>query len=235
MRGRQTRTLKLPVCELNEMTHNEAKPRDAIKISLPDGRIMDGTLWETCPMDIAKSLSKSLSDRVVIAKVNNTLWDLERPLEGSCTLQLLDFESDEGKSVFWHSSAHVLGEACELHYGCHLCIGPPIEDGFYYEMSSERPVLQSDFPSLETLASKAIKDKQPFVRLFLKKEQLLEMFKHNKYKQMLIQDKVPAEGSTVYRCGPLIDLCYGPHVPNTGRIKAFAVLKVCLKRRGLMN
>jgi len=187
---------------------------------------MDGKSWETSPMDIARSLAKSLAERVVIAKIDGTLWDLERPLEKSCALQLLDFENDEGKSVFWHSSAHVLGEACELHYGCHLCIGPPIEDGFYYEMSAERAVQPSDFPSLETLASKAIKEKQPFVRLFLKKEQLLEMFKHNRYKQMLIQDKVPPEGSTVYRCGPLIDLCYGPHVPNTGRIKAFSVLKV---------
>ena len=62
------------------------------------------------------------------------LWDLERPLEASCSLRLLDFDSDAGKRVFWHSSAHVLGEAAERHYGCHLCIGPPTEEGFFYEM-----------------------------------------------------------------------------------------------------
>ncbi|KAG0079631.1 threonyl-tRNA synthetase, partial [Podila epicladia] len=67
--------------------------------------------------------------------VDKVLWDLERPLVASCKLELLDFENEEGKAVFWHSSAHVLGEACEKHYGCHLCIGPPIEDGFYYEMA----------------------------------------------------------------------------------------------------
>jgi hypothetical protein len=82
--------------------------------------------------------------------------------------------------VFWHSSAHVLGEACELHYGCNLCIGPPIEEGFYYEMGTMldgRAVSQTDYSALETLASRAIKEKQPFERLMMTKDQLLEMFK----------------------------------------------------------
>ncbi|KAI8854087.1 hypothetical protein BC829DRAFT_426875 [Chytridium lagenaria] len=203
-----------------------AKPRLDIKISLPDGRDMDGKAWETTPMDIAKMLSKSLSERVVIAKVDGALWDLVRPFERSCKMELLDFDHAEGKMVFWHSSAHVLGEACELHYGCHLCIGPPIEEGFYYEMSSERTVSQTDYPALESLASKAIKEKQPFERLVVSKENLLKMFQDNKYKVHIINDKIPdGTSTTVYRCGPLIDLCYGPHIPDTGRIKALAVVK----------
>ena len=105
---------------------------------MPDGKIIPGKSWETTPLDIAKSLSKSLSERIVIAKVDGVLFDLVRPLENSCSLELLDFENDEGKKVFWHSSAHVLGEACELHYGCHLCIGPPIDEGFYYEMAMDK-------------------------------------------------------------------------------------------------
>lgn len=96
---------------------------------------MDGESWNTTPMEIAKLISNSLADRLVIAKVNGELWDSTRPLESDCTLELLDFEHEEGKQVFWHSSAHVLGEACEKHYGCHLCLGPPLEEGFYYEMS----------------------------------------------------------------------------------------------------
>ncbi|KAJ3100474.1 threonyl-tRNA synthetase [Phlyctochytrium planicorne] len=203
-----------------------AKPRVDIKITLPDGREMSGKSWETTPMDIAKLLSKSLSERVVIAKVNGGLWDLVRPLEDSCSMELLDFEHSEGKMVFWHSSAHVLGESCELHYGCHLCLGPPIEEGFYYEMATERTVSQADYPALETLASKAIKEKQKFQRLLMTKEDLLRMFKGNKYKEYFINDKIPdGTKSTVYRCGPLIDLCYGPHIPDTGRIKALAVVK----------
>ncbi|KAJ3233223.1 threonyl-tRNA synthetase [Chytriomyces hyalinus] len=207
-------------------TEIAAKPRVPIKVTLPDGRDMDGTAWETTPMDIARLLSKSLSERVVIAKVNGVLWDLTRVLEDSCKVELLDFEKDEGKMVFWHSSAHVMGESCELHYGCHLCIGPPIEEGFYYEMSMERSVTQADYPSIEALSTRTIKEKQVFQRLVVSKANLLKMFKDNKYKVHIINDKIPdGTSTTVYRCGPLIDLCYGPHIPDTGRIKALAVTK----------
>lgn len=116
------------------MFHLLDKPRVPITITLPDGTIKEGTAWETSPMDIALGISKSLAERTVISKVNGEVWDLERPFEDNAQLELLDFEHPEGKRVFWHSSAHVLGEACERHYGCHLCIGPPIEEGFYYEM-----------------------------------------------------------------------------------------------------
>ncbi|KAJ2841869.1 threonyl-tRNA synthetase, partial [Coemansia brasiliensis] len=93
------------------------KPREDIVITLPDGSTRDGKSWETTPMDIANGISKSLAKRLVIAKVDNVLWDTLRPLEASCKLELLDFESEEAKMVYWHSSAHVLGEACELHFG----------------------------------------------------------------------------------------------------------------------
>jgi threonyl-tRNA synthetase len=207
-----------------------AEPRNPIRITLPDGRQMDGVSWETTPLQIAKMISNSLADRLVIAKVNGQLFDTTRPLEGDCTLELLDFEKEEGRAVFWHSSAHVLGEACEKHYGCHLCLGPPLDDGgFYYEMGMTEPglsVSQSDYPALNTLAKGIIKDKQVFERLVMSKEELLEMFKHNPFKVHLIRDKIPdGTSSTVYRCGPLIDLCRGPHIPHTGRIKAFEVIK----------
>ncbi|WFD41084.1 threonine--tRNA ligase [Malassezia japonica] len=207
-----------------------AKQRVPIKVTLPDGAVREGTAWETSPMDIAKEISKSLSERIVISKVNGDLWDLERPFEGDATLEFFDFESPEGKRVFWHSSAHVLGEAAERHFGCHLCIGPPTDEGFYYEMgmgdSGERVVRQEDFPPLEKLVTMAVKEKQPFERLTLTKEQLLEMFKYNKYKLYIINSKIPdGTSTTVYRCGPMIDLCMGPHVPNTGRIKNMAILK----------
>jgi threonyl-tRNA synthetase len=89
-------------------------------------------------------------------------------------------------------------------------------------------VQESDWKPLETIANQAIKEKQPFERLIMSKPNLLEMFKYNKYKVHFIQEEVPdGTSTTVYRCGPLIDLCVGPHVPHTGRIKAFAILKVC--------
>ncbi|GAC98443.1 threonyl-tRNA synthetase [Pseudozyma hubeiensis SY62] len=207
-----------------------AKPRQPITVTMPDGSTRQGTSYETSPMDIAKEISKSLSERIVISKVDDNLWDLERPLEADCKLELFDFDSPEGKRVFWHSSAHVLGEACEKHYGCHLCIGPPTEEGFFYEMamgdSGERMITQTDFNALETLIKNATKEKQKFERLVVSKQQLLEMFNYNKYKQHIIQSKIPdGTSTTVYRCGPMIDLCVGPHIPHTGRIKAMTVLK----------
>lgn len=152
-----------------------------------------------------------------------------------------------GKKVFWHSSAHVLGEAAEKHYGCNLCLGPPTDEGFFYEMAIEdRPVVPADYPNLETLAKGAIKEKQKFERLVMSKEDLLKMFEvssdvnycafppaltldaqYNKYKKHFIETKVPdGTSTTVYRCGPMIDLCIGPHIPHTGRIKAMMVTKV---------
>ncbi|OMJ24744.1 Threonine-tRNA ligase, cytoplasmic [Smittium culicis] len=206
------------------------KERVPIKITLPDGKVVDGTSYETTPMDIAKSISTSLAKKLVISKVNGELWDSIRPFETDSTLQLLDFESDEGKAVYWHSSAHVLGEACELRYGCSLCIGPPIDEGFYYEFglpdSFTTGVSQADYAPIETLANKAIKEKQRFERLEVSKADLLDMFSYNKYKVQLIESKIPDNTSTtVYRCGPLIDLCRGPHLPDTGRIGSLAVTK----------
>ncbi|KAI8093471.1 uncharacterized protein BX664DRAFT_108230 [Halteromyces radiatus] len=203
------------------------KPRVPINITLPDGTVKEGISWETSPMSIALGISKSLAERTVIAKVNGEVWDLERPFEDSCQMELLDFEHPEGKRVFWHSSAHMLGEACERHYGCHLCIGPPLEEGFYYEMGlKDRVVSQNDYASLEKLVGMITKEKQPFERLEMSKENLLEMFKHNPYKVHIINDKIPdGTSTTVYRCGPLIDLCKGPHVPHTGRVKAMSVTK----------
>ncbi|GAA5833992.1 hypothetical protein JCM5353_008605 [Sporobolomyces roseus] len=204
-------------------------PRESITITLPDGTTKEGTSWESSPMSIALGISKSLAEKTVIAKVDGKLWDLERPFEKSSSLELLDFEHPEGKKVWWHSSAHILGECCEKHYGCHLAMGPPTDDGFFYEMGmagSDRVVQATDYEALETLAKGVVKEKQKFERLEVSKEDLLKMFEYNAFKQHFIKDKV-ADGTstTVYRCGPMIDLCVGPHIPHTGRVKSLAVLK----------
>jgi threonyl-tRNA synthetase len=191
------------------------KPRESITVTFPDGKTTVGKSWETTPGEIARNLSKSLYERTVISEVDGELWDLERPLEKNCTLNFLDFNDPKGKQVFWHSSAHVLGECSEICLGSHLVLGPPIDDGFYYEMSlpDGAAVVPSDIEPIERVATKMIKEKQPFVRLTLSKENLLEMFKYNKYKQHLINDKIPdGTSTTVYKNGKLIDLCRGPHV-----------------------
>merc|ERR1719341_2092543 len=200
--------------------------REPITITLPDGKEVPGESWTTTPYDVALTISKGLAESTIVAKVNGDVWDLDRPLEDDCSLQLLKFTDDDAKTVFWHSSAHILGEAMERVYGGHLCYGPPIEQGFYYDMYSEdHNVSDNDFKVLDDCVKKITKEKQPFERLEMKKADLLEMFKYNKFKVRILNEKVKTPTTTVYRCGPLIDLCRGPHVKHTGKIKSFAVTK----------
>ena len=117
---------------------DSGKPREDITITFPDGKIHVVKSFETTPLQIAAGISRSLANDIVIAKVDGELWDLDRPLEKSCSLQFLKFGDGEGRAVYWHSSAHVLGEAAERHYGCLLSHGPPTSDGFFYDMAMDR-------------------------------------------------------------------------------------------------
>lgn len=209
-----------------------ARQKIPIVVRLADGRVYSGDdvlSWKTTPVEVCKAVNPGLLDSLIVAKVNGILWDISRPLEGSCAVAFLTFDDDEGRDVFWHSSAHILGEACERHYGCSLCHGPPVEDGFFYDMdtsSSGRTVSNADYPALESLSKGISKEKQRFERLVVSKNDLLEMFRDNPFKVEFIREKIPdGDSSTVYRCGTLVDLCQGPHVQHTGRVKAFKVLK----------
>jgi len=203
-----------------------AKVPEALTVTLPDGKTVEGQTWRTTPYDVAVGISKGLADNCVVAKVNGEVWDLDRPLEGSVNLELIKFDDEEGQAVFWHSSAHILGEAMERVYGGHLCYGPPIDQGFYYDMhSDDYKVSDTDFKVLDEMVKGIVKEKQPFERLEMKKSDLMEMFKYNEFKLRILREKVKTETTTVYRCGPLIDLCRGPHVRHTGKVKAMAVTK----------
>ncbi|KAE9547796.1 hypothetical protein FO519_008991 [Halicephalobus sp. NKZ332] len=206
-----------------ELEKKENKP---IKITLEDGKIIEGFSWKTTPLEVAEKINKGLAENAVVAKVNDELWDLDRPFEEDACLKILDFEDDEGKQVFWHSSAHVLGEALERFCGGHLCYGPPISDGFYYDIHRENfTINQDDLKKIEEIAKCIIKDKQKFERLEVEKEDLFEMFKYNEFKVRILKEKIKTPRTTIYRCGPLIDLCRGPHVRHTGKIKALQVAK----------
>lgn len=111
-----------------------AKEPTPIQVTLPDGKIIEAQAWRTSPFEIAKGISKGLADNTIVAKVDGKVWDLDRPLEKSCSLQLLKFDDPDAQAVYWHSTAHVLGEALERCYGGCLCYGPPIENGFYYDI-----------------------------------------------------------------------------------------------------
>ncbi|XP_030786108.1 threonine--tRNA ligase 2, cytoplasmic isoform X1 [Rhinopithecus roxellana] len=197
-----------------------------ITVRVADGQTVQGEVWKTTPYQVAAEISQELAESTVIAKVNGELWDLDRPLEGNSSLELLTFDNEEAQAVYWHSSAHILGEAMELYYGGHLCYGPPIENGFYYDMFIEdRAVSSTELSALENICKTIVKEKQPFERLEVSKEILLEMFKYNKFKCRILNEKVDTATTTVYRCGPLIDLCKGPHVRHTGKIKTIKIFK----------
>lgn len=201
---------------------------DPIKITLPDGKVKEGKKWITTPFNVAGEISKNLASDALIAKVNGVLWDMLRPLEGDCELQLFTFESDEGRDTFWHSSAHILGQSLEQAYGCKLCIGPCTVrgEGFYYDAFYGDLGLNEDhFQLIEEAAKKAVEEKQPFERIEVTRDQALEMFSENPFKVEIINDLPADKTITVYRCGPLVDLCRGPHIPNTSFVKAFSCLK----------
>lgn len=205
------------------------KLKQPIKITLPDGNVKDGESYVTCPIDIAKQLSNSLAEKVVVAKIDGTtLWDLGRPLERSCKLELLDWDEPDARNVFWHSSAHVLGYAMEkVVPGCRLVTGPSLPDGgFFYEGQTDRTIGDGDYAALNAAMADLAKQKQRYLRLELSKEDVINMFGYNSFKTRTLSEKVP-EGAmcSVYRCGDLIDPCRGPHVYDTGRIKAAAVTK----------
>ncbi|XP_075476513.1 threonine--tRNA ligase, mitochondrial 1-like [Primulina tabacum] len=201
---------------------------DLIRITLPDGKVKEGKKWSTTPHDVAKEISKSLASSALIAKVDGVLWDMSRPLEGDCKLGLFTFDSDEGRDTFWHSSAHILGESLEQTYGCRLCIGPCTTrgEGFYYDAFYGDIGLNEDhFKQIEAAAKKAVDEKQPFERIEVTRDQALDMFSDNLFKVEIIKDLPEDKTITVYRCGPLVDLCRGPHIPNTSFVKAFSCLK----------
>uniref|UniRef100_A0A673YDR8 threonine--tRNA ligase n=1 Tax=Salmo trutta TaxID=8032 RepID=A0A673YDR8_SALTR len=213
--------------ESDALLARRAADSQPITVELPDGRRMEGQAWVTTPYQLACGISQGLADNAVISRVNGDLWDLDRPLEKSCSLEILRFDNDDAQAVYWHSSAHILGEAMERFYGGCLCYGPPIENGFYYDMFLDGPqgVSSTEFDNLEALCKSVVKEKQPFERLEVSKETLLKMFKYNKFKCRILNEKVTTPTTTVYRCGPLIDLCRGPHVRHTGKIKALKIYK----------
>uniref|UniRef100_A0A8C5CWU5 threonine--tRNA ligase n=1 Tax=Gadus morhua TaxID=8049 RepID=A0A8C5CWU5_GADMO len=213
--------------ESDALLARRAADAHPITVALPDGRKVEGVAWASTPYQLACGVSQGLADNAVISRVNGELWDLDRPLEADCSLEVLRFDSPDAQAVYWHSSAHILGEAMERFYGGCLCYGPPIENGFYYDMfmDGQAGVSSTEFGALESLCKAVVKDKQPFERLEVSKETLLEMFKYNKFKCRILNEKVTTPTTTVYRCGPLIDLCRGPHVRHTGKIKALKIYK----------
>jgi threonyl-tRNA synthetase len=199
-----------------------------IKITFPDGAVREYPQGISA-IDIAKSISNSLAKKVLSAKVNEDVWDANRPINTDSTVQLLTWDNKEGKSTFWHSSAHLLAEALEATFqGVKLGIGPPIENGFYYDVDFGGQTFSSnDFEALEKKMQELADKKSEFLREQVSKSDAISYFKEkgDQYKLELI-DGLEDGQITFYKQGNFTDLCRGPHIPNTGFIKAIKLTKV---------
>uniref|UniRef100_A0A8C3GNA7 threonine--tRNA ligase n=1 Tax=Cairina moschata TaxID=8855 RepID=A0A8C3GNA7_CAIMO len=196
-----------------------------IRIALPGGRCLHGRALQTTPRQVAEQLGSGLAASVLVARVNGALRDLEQPLEDDTELELLDFAAPEGRAAFWQSSAFVLGAVLEQFYGATLCSTVATEDGFFCDAHmGDRTVQRSELPALEDACMAFARAQHRFERLEATREQLGELFKHNSFQLQRIQEEVTSPTATVYRCGPLLQLCRGPLLGHTGLIGALRVL-----------
>jgi threonyl-tRNA synthetase len=199
-----------------------------IRITFPDGQVREYPKGTTS-LEIARSISEGLARNVLSAKVNGEVWDATRPIETDATLQLLTWKDKEGKTSFWHSSAHLMAEALEeLYPGIKFGIGPPIENGFYYDVDpGDRVISTEDLPAIEAKMKELAKKKSVFTRKEVSKADALAYFqeKGDEYKLELIEDLRDGE-ITFYEQGHFVDLCKGPHIPDTSGIKAVKLLNV---------
>ncbi len=197
-------------------------------ITLPDGSVRQVEKGSTA-MSVATSISEGLARNVLAAVVNGDVWDATRPFTSDSTLKLVTWNDTEGKSTLWHSSAHLMAEALEALYpGIKLAIGPPIENGFYYDIDfGTHSFSQEDFPKVEKLMLELAKKKNEYIRKEVSKAEAVQYFteKADPYKLELIEGLSDGD-ITFYTQGEFTDLCRGPHIPHTGFIKAAKVLNV---------
>ena len=200
-----------------------------INISLPDGKVINAKKG-TNALELAKSISEGLARNILSASINNEIWDINRPINSDCTLKLHTFNDIEGKKCFWHSSAHLMAEALEdLYPGIKLGIGPAIDNGFYYDvdLGDERKLSSDDFPRIEEKMISLAREKNNFIRKDISKKDALDYFKEkgDEYKIELLNDLDDGD-ITFYSQGNFTDLCKGPHIDNTSKIKAIKLLNI---------
>lgn len=199
-----------------------------IKITLPDGAVREYPKG-TSALDIAKSISEGLARKVLAANINGQVWDATRPIETDASLKLLTWDDADGKSTFWHSSAHLMAEAVESAYpGVKFWVGPAIDRGFYYDMDlGDRKLTEEDLASLEKKMNELAKQNNAYVRKEMPKAEAISYFteKGDEYKLDLLSNLNDGE-ITFYTQGGFTDLCRGPHIPNTGFIKAIKLTSI---------
>ena len=200
---------------------------EQIKITFPDGSVREYAKG-TSAMQIAESISPRLAADVLSATVNDVVVDLLAPIDADANIKLNKWDDEEGRRTFWHTSSHLLAEALEnLYPGIKFGIGPSIENGFYYDVDSPTPITEADLVKIEKKMEELARTKEPVVRREVPKEEALATFKAkgDQYKVELIE---ALEDGTIsfYSNGAFTDLCRGPHLPNTGYIKAIKLTSI---------
>jgi threonyl-tRNA synthetase len=199
-----------------------------IKITLPDGAVREYEAGVSA-MDVAKSISEGLARKVLAATINGQVWDASRPINEDSSLQLLTWNDLNGKTTFWHSSAHLLAEALEFYYpGVKFGYGPPGEKGFYYDVDlGDQTLKEEDLAKLEKKMAELAKNNSVYERKEVAKADAVKYFteKGDQYKLEII-DRLNDGEITFYTQGGFTDLCRGPHIPNTGFIKAIKLTNI---------
>jgi threonyl-tRNA synthetase len=204
------------------------KKKKMIKITLPDGSVREYEKGTTAHQ-VALSISEGLARNVLAAKVDGEVWDATRPINNDAKLVLLTWNDTEGKSTMWHSSAHLMAEALEALYpGTKFGIGPAIENGFYYDIDlGGKAFSQEDFKKVEDKMLELARQSNPYIRKEISKSDAVSYFKEkgDEYKLDLLEGLQDGQ-ITFYTQGSFTDLCRGPHIPNTGFIKAVKLMNV---------
>ena len=198
-----------------------------IEITLKDGSTIQAEQGAT-PADIAKQLSNKLAKKALAAKVDGQLWDLTRPVERDCALEILTFDDEEGKWTLRHTASHVLAQAVKnLFPEAKLAIGPAIDDGFYYDFDIEQSFTPEVLLKIEKEMSKIVSANEPLERFTLPRSEAIAFMRERgeDYKVELIEDLPEGEEISFYRQGEFVDLCAGAHVLSTGKIKAFKLTR----------
>jgi threonyl-tRNA synthetase len=199
-----------------------------VQIQFPDGAVRSYEKGITA-LGIAKSISEGLAKKVLAASINGEVWDATRPIHQDAALKLLTWDDSDGKSTFWHSSAHLLAEAVEMQFpGAKFWVGPAVEKGFYYDIDlGDNHIKEEDVIALEKKMNELAKQANAYIRKELSKAEAVAYFteKGDEYKLDLLSGL--EDGTiTFYTQGQFTDLCRGPHIPNTGAIKAIKITNI---------
>ena len=200
-----------------------------LNITLPDGSVRTFEGESVTAMEIAKNISNGLAKKALAAAVDGVTVGLNQPITKDAKVAIYTFDDEEGKHVFRHSASHILAEAVvRLFPGTKLAIGPAIKDGFYYDLDSEHKFTPEDLGKIEEEMQKIVKENQEYIRKEISRADALALFKEKAepYKVELIEDLPEDAVITTYQNGEFLDLCAGPHLPNTGYVKAIKLMSV---------